>query len=152
MASGKNDLRLMVEIDGTERPSHFKLREFANREGVAMVHKLTLVSLERARADLCAWAGEEVMVIITDATRTQADNEALAARLGYTDQGGAVARNSKHLTKWGGIAVDIKAKVKRTGKLVPQKVLGTICRRHFDWVKDDYKDGHVHADNRTRAR
>ena len=51
----------------------------------------------------------------------------------------------------GGIAADLVAVNARTRERVPQRIVGTVCRRHFDWVKDDYNDGHVHADNRDRA-
>jgi len=147
----RNDVQLLVQVGG-EACSHFRLREFENPEGLAMIHATTLDSLERVRRDLCAMAGEEVWVIITDAVRTQADLERLAARLGWADQGGLVARESKHLARFGGIAVDIVAVVKRTRERVPQKTLGEVCRRHFDWVKDDYQDGHVHGDNRDRGK
>ncbi len=146
--SGRNDVRLLARVDG-EDARHFRLREFANADGLAMVHASVLVSLERVRRDLCAMAGETVWVIITDAVRTEADLGRLAARLGWIDEGGAVSRNSKHLARYGGIAVDLVASVARTRKRLPQRVLGEVCRRHFDWVKDDYKDGHVHADNRA---
>ena len=62
-----------------------------------------------------------------------------------------MARRSKHLAEFGGIAVDVIAVVARTRERVPQKKLGEVCRCYFDWVKDDYADGHVHADNRARA-
>ena len=68
-----------------------------------------------------------------------------------TDEGGLVARRSMHLAEFGGIAVDLTAVVAATRTRIPQRVLGDICRRHFDWVKDDYADGHVHADNRERS-
>lgn len=144
---GRNDIALVAMVDGVEC-SHFRIREFENRDGLAMVHASTLVSLERVRRDLCAEAGEEVWVIVTDAVRTQADLERLAARLGWTDDGGAVSRRSKHLACFGGIAVDLVAVIARTRERIPQRTLGAVCRRHFDWVKDDYRDGHVHADNR----
>ena len=83
--------------------------------------------------------------------RTRDDLERLAARLGWADEGGAVARQSKHLAKFGGVAVDVVARVASTRGLVPQAALGDVCRRYFDWVKDDYADGHVHADNRSYA-
>ncbi|HIJ74474.1 MAG TPA: hypothetical protein HPP83_10280 [Candidatus Hydrogenedentes bacterium] len=140
----------MAKVDG-EALSHFRLREFENRDGLAMVHAATLEALERVRRDLCAAVGEEVWVIITDAVRTQADLERLAARYGWTDEGGLVARRSKHLAAFGGIAVDIVAVVARTRQRIPQGVLGRVCRRYFDWVKDNYQDGHVHADNRSFA-
>ena len=67
-------------------------------------------------------------------------------------KGGAVARHSRHLAQYGGIAVDLVAVVARSRERVSQSELGEICRRHFDFVKDDYGDGHVHADNRSRAQ
>lgn len=150
LCKGRNDVRLAVVVDG-EMLSHFRLCEFENEDGLAMVHRSVLESLERVRRDLCAMCGEEVWVIITDAVRTPADLERLAARLGWTDEGGAVSRRSKHLAEFGGIAVDIVAVVARTRARVPQQTLGEVCRRYFDWVKDDYSDGHVHADNRFRS-
>ena len=153
--SKRNDVYLVANLDG-ELVSHFKLKEFENRDGLAIVHQSTLESLERVRADLCAMAGEEVWLIITDAVRTQADNERLGARLGWTDEGGAVSRHSRHLVEYGGIAVDLKAFLarKRPGCIyrerIPQATLGEVCLRHFDFVKDDYSDGHVHADNREQ--
>ncbi len=147
----RNDIRLLTELDG-EPVSHFRLREFENRDGLAMVHGSVLDALELVRRDLCALAGEDVWVIVTDGVRTQQDLERLAARLGWVDEGGTVARNSKHLAKFGGIAVDVTARVVSTRARIPQSTLGEICRRHFDWVKDDYEDGHVHADNRAHAR
>lgn len=145
---GRNDVRLVTNLDG-EEVSHFRLREFENKDGLAMVHVSVPLSLERVRRDLCVAQGEEVWVIITDALRTPADLERLALRLGWIDQGGAVSRNSKHLAKHGGIAVDLVAVVARTRARIPQKTLGKVCRKYFHWVKDDYQDGHVHADNRS---
>lgn len=145
--SRRNDVRLMTVLDG-EVVSHFKLREFENGDGLAMVHPSVLESLERVRRDLCAMAGEEVLIMITSAVRTEADLERLAGRHGWVDEGGTVARDSKHLAKYGGIAVDLVARARKGGALVAQRTLGSVCRRHFDWVKDDYRDGHVHADNR----
>ena len=150
MQNGRNDIRLVTELDG-ERVSHFKMREFENRAGLVMVHASVLDSLERVRRDLCSMAEEDVWVIVTDGVRTQDDLGRLAARLGWIDEGGAVARNSKHLVKFGGIAVDVVARVASSRTRVPQATLGEVCRRYFDWVKDDYADGHVHADNRSHA-
>ncbi len=150
MEGRRNDIRLMTELDG-EPVSHFRLREFENRDGLAMVHGSVLDSLERVRRDLCAMVGEDVWIIVTDGVRTPADLERLAARLGWIDEGGAVSRHSKHLAKFGGIAVDVTARIAATRDRVPQATLGEVCRRHFDWVKDDYADGHVHADNRSQS-
>ena len=110
---GPNDVQLQVRIDG-EIQSHFRLKEFENADGLAMVHSSVLVSLERVRRDLCVLRGEEVWMIITDAIRTTADLDRLAARLGWNDEGGAVSRSSKHLAKYGGIAVDLVAVIART--------------------------------------
>lgn len=146
--SGRNDIRLLIHIDG-EPCSHFRLREFENRDGLAMVHRSVLESLENVRRNLCAMAGEPVWVIVTDAVRTPDDLTRLASRYGWIDEGGTVSRDSKHLTRYGGVAVDLVAVVASSRHRVPQETLGAVCRRHFHWVKDDYADGHVHADNRN---
>lgn len=146
-----NDIPLLCHIDGLPA-SHFRLREFANADGLAIVHPSLVESLERTRRDLCREAGETVWLIITSATRTEADLARLAARLGWVDEGGAVSRDSKHLARCGGIAADLVASVARTRERIPQAALAAVCRRHFDYVKADYSDGHVHADNRHRAR
>lgn len=146
----RNDIRLIDP--GTGKPGHFRLREFENREGLAMVSPGVMWALERVREKLRATYTETVWIIITDAVRTQADLERLAARFGWAAEGGAVSHTSKHLAKYGGIAVDIKATVASTRERIPQVTLGAICRAHFDWVKDDYADGHVHADNRDGCK
>ena len=132
-----------------ERPegSHFTLREFANAEGLAVVHPAMLEAIERTRASLCEAYGEDVRIRVTCGTRTQADNVRLAARLGWTDEGGTVARDSKHLPRYGGIAVDFYA-VTASGQGVPQAVVAEHARKFFRYVKSDYADGHVHADMR----
>jgi hypothetical protein len=150
-SKGRNDVALVVTLD-EERASHFKLREFENPDGLVMVHRSMLESLERVRRDLCAMMRENVWVFVTDGVRTQADLKRLATRLGWEDEGGVVARRSKHLAEFGGIAVDLVATIARTRERIPQQILGMACRRYFDWVKDDYADGHVHADNRDRAK
>jgi hypothetical protein len=146
-SSRRNDVRLLSTLDG-EDVAHFRLREFANADGLAMVHPELLLALERVRRELNAMAGEAVLVIVKDGVRTQADLERLAARLGWADKGGGVSRDSKHLAKYGGIAVDLIAVVANTRHRVPQATLGKVCRRYFDYVKEDYADGHVHADLR----
>lgn len=143
----RNDVRLTTILDG-EYVSHFRLYEFENRDGLAMVHPSVLESLERVRADLLELKGENVWLIVTDGIRTQADNEALAEQFGWTDEDGAVSRTSKHLAEFGGIAVDLIAVVVSSRMRIPQSVLGAICKKYFDFVKDDYKDGHCHCDNR----
>jgi len=143
---GRNDV--ILSHPETGMPTHFRLAEFENAEGLAMVHPKVLVALEHVRDRLWQYQGEEVMIIIHDGVRTQADNERLAARLGWTDKGGLVSRDSKHLARYGGIAVDITAKTKSRRQIVPQDLLGRVCVQYFDFVKYDYADGHVHADMR----
>jgi hypothetical protein len=139
-----------VELDGT-LATNFRLREFENAEGLAMVHRSVVEALERVRRDLTAERGGEVWVIVTDGVRTEADLERLAARLGWTDEGGIVSRDSMHLAKYGGVAADLVAVDAASGERLPQKRLGAACRRYFDFVKDDYAGGHVHADMRSQA-
>lgn len=144
----RNDIRLWTLVDDT-LVSHFSLYEFENHDGLAMVHPSLLDSLELTRRDLCTEAKEEVWIIVTDAVRTQQDLDRLAARFGWTSEGGTVSPLSMHLARFGGIAVDIIAYTKANHVPIPQKVLGPISERYFDWVKHDYLDGHVHADNRN---
>lgn len=146
-SSRRNDVRLLTSVDGKDA-AHFRLREFANADGLAMVHPELLLALERVRRDLAAMIAGDVWVIIKDAVRTEADLVRLAARLGWADEGGSVSRDSMHLAKYGGIAVDLVGIIAASRHRVPQTTLGEVCRRHFDYVKDDYRDGHVHADLR----
>jgi len=140
-----------------DEPSHFKLREFQNADGLAMVHSRLLDGLEELRGWLCKLFDEEVWVIITDGIRTQSDLERLAAKYGWIDEGGAVARDSKHLTKYGGIAADIKcfkAQPNQNGvrERIAQAIVGHEARKCFAFVKDDYADGHVHVDQWDRKK
>ena len=147
---GRNRVRLYTQIDG-ELVSHFSLREFENAYGFVMIHASVPRALELVRRDLCSEAGEEVEIVITEALRTEGELRQLAKRYGWTDEGGTVSRNSRHLARYGGIAVDIVARVRSTGARFPQDRLAAVCRRYFDFVKDDYPDGHVHADNRYNS-
>ena len=146
----RNNIKLWTEIDG-QLVSHFKMREFENKDGLVMVHSSLLQSLEQVRRDLSAICKKDVSINITDSIRTQAELETLASHYGWIDEGGTVSRRSKHLAEFGGIAVDLVAVVVATKGRVPQEKLGRVCRRYFDWVKDDYGSGHVHADNRYKA-
>jgi hypothetical protein len=145
----RNYIKIVTLLDG-ELVSHFSLNEFETGDGFVMIHSSIPHALESIRRDLNAidLDGGEVQIVITGSTRTQAENEELARRLGYTDQGGAVARHSYHLPQFKGVAVDFYARHKESLKRVPQKVVGDVARRYFDFVKDDYGDGHIHADNR----
>jgi len=147
----RNDIRLVTSIGSNTYAANFKLSEFENSEGLAMVNPTVLRSLECVRAELNRRHRGGVSIIITDAVRTETDLQKLASKYGWIDEGGSVSRDSKHLTKFGGIAVDIKAHRMDNGYStpIPQEELGEVCRVFFDWVKDDYPDGHVHADNRN---
>jgi len=145
----RNDLILVWPKTG--KPSHFALREFETADGFVMVDSTVIDSLEEVRSDLWRSYKEDTAIIVTCAIRTEAENIKLAERLGWINDGGTVSPDSRHLPRWGGIAVDIKAHRTETDKPVPQKILGAYCRQHFDFVKDDYTDGHVHADNRKRG-
>lgn len=144
MKSRRNDIQLSP---------HFNLREFENVDGWVMVHPSVIESLEAVRERLQVYhTGRECAIVITGSTRTKARNIELARVQGWQGDGGTVSRDSKHLEQYGGIAVDLKAYICGTRQLVPQRTLGDVCRLYFDYVKADYADGHVHADNRTKGK
>ena len=144
----RNDIPLPNPLGGE---SHFSMHEFENTDGWVMIDESVLESLEKTRRDLCDEFRFDVAVIITDATRTEAETQALAAHLGWKNKGGLVSESSRHHERYGGLAVDLKARVVLLKTLVHQHVLGRACRRYFDYVKDDYDDGHVHCDNRNHG-
>lgn len=146
----RNDIVLSWDDGGVVQSGHFKLSEFASKNGLVVVDSGLVVSLELVRRDLCHLFGCDVQIIITSGTRLESENVALAERLGWTDAGGAVARDSRHLPKYGGIAVDLFAR-RQFGQgyeIVSPDIVAETCRQHFRYVKGDYADGHVHADNR----
>ena len=150
MDSGKrNHVKLLTELDG-KLVSHFSLHEFeSRRRGYAMVHPSLLLSLEKLRQNLSGIdAFEEVEIIITSGLRTQEDNAWLGEKYGYTEAGGDVSRDSKHLPEYGGIAADFWARRKRDKKVIPTDVLLRCAQQVFDFCKA-YADGHVHGDNRN---
>jgi len=151
LAQQRNRIPLYTNLDG-EMVSHFSLHEFENSDGLVMVHTTVLLGLERVRRRLNELHGGGITVHITCSVRTEAENEALADELGWVDSGGRVSRDSRHLPQYGGIAVDIVAMNGAEGERVLQDELGAVCREQFDWVKDDYEDGHVHADNRDGGK
>jgi hypothetical protein len=149
-----NQLVLMVPGKKGYVQTNFRLREFANKQGLAIVHPSLVISLERLREYLRNEYDSDVRIQITCGTRTEQDNVELAGRLGWTDEGGAVSRNSKHLPQYGGCAADIKAYIPNWdghGKFtLPQREVGRVARKFFSYVKDDYEDGHVHVDQWDR--
>jgi len=147
----RNDIAFCWDCDGVPVKSHFRLREFEGADGLVVVDSGLVRSLELVRRDLCERFGSDVQILITSGTRSHAENEKLAQRLGWVEDGGQVARDSKHLPEHGGIAIDCYARYLEgdVWVIVPQTTLGSACRVHFTFVKDDYPDGHVHADNRA---
>ena len=156
--TSSNRVPLMVNLGNGWTRSHFSLHEFANKEGLAIVHPRLLEGLERLRDSLCVAYETDVPILLTCGTRTEKDNGLLAVRLGWIDEGGAVARESKHLPRYGGVAADIYAVLSRPGDpdgiRVPQHILAEHAKRFFSYVKADYPDGHVHVDqwDRQQAR
>jgi len=146
-----NDVRLCWCGFWLPRPSHFCLREFESNDGTVVVSAGLVTSLELTRLALSRDVGEDVQIVITSGTRSEADNERLAGTLGWAENGGLVARDSRHLPRYGGIAVDLFARYQGVGGwiLVSQQDVAAACRRYFRYVKEDYQDGHVHADNRA---
>lgn len=148
----RNNLRIAVELNGQWVVSHFNLREFENDNGWVMIHRSVIVSLTQLREELTKMLGEEVEIIITDSTRTPQELENLGKKLGWIDEGGVVARDSKHLEKFGGIAVDFYARFKQSKKRIPSYQIEGLCQKYFDYVKANYADGHIHVDNRKQIK
>ena len=146
----RNNIPLLTWL-GDRPVSNFRLYEFESNSGFCMIHPTVLLGLELVRRDLAFSEKQECAIIVTGGTRTDADNAALGARLGWIDEGGVVSRDSRHLAKYGGIAVDFYAIHARDKARLNASLVGVVARRHFDFVKDDYKDGHIHADQRTRG-
>ncbi|MCX8065994.1 MAG: hypothetical protein N3G21_12630 [Candidatus Hydrogenedentes bacterium] len=145
---GRNELQLAVEIDGKWVVSHFNLKEFENTQGWAMVHSSVVLSLEKLRAELSRLIGEEVEILITSSTRTEEENNRLGKIYGWITEGGVVSKDSKHLDKYGGVAVDFYVRTKEKRLVVSEELVANTAVRFFDFVKRGYPDGHIHADNR----
>lgn len=142
-----NNIKIYTEIDG-KLVSHFTLREFQNPIGWVILHEKIPWALEMTRAACNArYPDADYIINVTDCTRTQAQLERLAARLGWVDEGGLVARKSYHLDYLGGIAVDFNAYSRAWKKRMDPHELSRIAALYFDWVKW-YPDGHVHGDFR----
>ena len=139
--------------------SHFCVEEFMSGSGVVCVNLRVVGALEQLRANLCSDEGEDVEIIITGGTRSDEDNKRLAAKYGWTDEGGRVSRNSQHLSKNGACAVDFLARRKRTRyygysglkRELPQEQVAYAAWQVFDFVKR-YPTGHVHGDQRYGGR
>jgi hypothetical protein len=142
-----NDIRLWNNVSG-EMVSHFRLREFQNPLGWVVLHEKVPWGLEMTRCALnVRYPTWRVQLIIKDCTRTRQQNEALARKLGWSDEGGTVSRDSMHLVHNGGIAVDFIAWSRTRNIPIPAKEVGDIASLYFDFVKW-YPDHHVHGDFR----
>ena len=86
-----NQLVLMVPGKKGYAQTNFRLREFANKQGLAIVHPALVTGLERLREYLRNEYDSDVRIQVTCGTRTEQDNVELAGRLGWTEEGGAVS-------------------------------------------------------------
>lgn len=145
MSKGRrNDIVLMVP--GTNRPSNFRLYEFENPEGIVVVHPALLTGLQVLRDLMCKELNRPCAIMITSGTRTEADLQRLASTLGWIDQGGKVARDSKHLVKHGGVAADIKVLDVRGASYISTREVEKYAKGLFDFILR--YDTHVHVDQR----
>ena len=142
-----NNIHIYSRVDG-ELVSNFTIREFQNTLGWVILHKKVPWGLEMTRAALNAryptWL---IQILVSNCTRTRQQNEALARKLGWTDEGGLVSRESFHLVEFGGIAVDFVGFSTARKIRIPAKEVADIAGLYFDYVKC-YSDGHVHGDFR----
>lgn len=131
---------------------HFKLYEFADGQAddLVVVNPILVTALEELRARIKQTTGNEHEIIITSGTRTEATNNALGEKLGWTDEGGTVSRDSQHLPKHGGVAADIYARTKTIQYQMPMAKLAVLCRGLFDTVIAQY-NSHVHVDVRDQV-
>lgn len=139
----------MSRANDIQVSEHFKLYEFEDRADghLVVLHPLTLLRLELLHRALAKSIGHPIDIIVTCGTRTPRSNKQLAKLLGWTDEGGLVSRNSKHLPKFGGIAVDLYALDHELRVLVPTKTVADIAQRFFNVVLDHYPT-HIHVDLR----
>lgn len=160
---GRNDIPLPVIIDG-EIHQNICLYELENQDGLVCVSLSFVMSANLLRRDLnntyaheCRTEGEiGIFVSEHGGVRTDADNERLGEELGWNDEiqpdgkPGRVSRNSKHLVKHGGIAGDLKAKFKISGRILDHKTTQRHADKYFDWTK--LYSSHVHCDNRDGGK
>jgi len=159
MGFGRNRISLYSCVDG-QQVSHFTMREFENSDGLVMVHKTMLLALELVHRDLNLECGGDLIgIMVTDAVRTGQELERLAKLYGWIGEqpGGRVSRDSRHLVRYGGIAVDFQAWTLEDGKirhgqsrLISMQKVASIALRYFDWVK--VYSSHVHGDQRYGAQ
>lgn len=143
-----NNILIWNNIDG-QMVSHFRLKEFQNPQGWVILHEKVPRALHWTRHALnLRYPTWLIQILVKDCTRTRQQNEALARKLGWTDEGGIVSRESFHLVHYGGIAVDFVAYSTARQIPIPAKEVADIAALYFDYVKW-YSDGHVHGDFRS---
>lgn len=117
---------------------HFNLREFQNALGQVMVDLELVNCLEELRAALGSPS-----IIITSGYRSEADNEALAKRLGWIEDGGLVSKDSQHMR---GKAADIVVYDYNLKKYLSPTVVAKQADPLFSYVSA--YEAHVHVDVR----
>lgn len=143
----------MLKPNDIQVSKHFKLFEFEDPEDghVVVLHPLLLNQLEQYHEAISQTLGHNIAIVVTSGTRTQRSNKRLANRFGWTDYGGLVSRNSRHLPKFGGIAVDFYALDKETKQIVNTTFAAGLADEFFDVVLDHYPT-HIHVDLRTATQ
>lgn len=132
---------------------HFRLYEFEDRafDHVVVLHRLLLERLELLHCALAEELGHEVAICITRGSVTVCSNNRLGKILGWIGEGGIVSRNSRHLTKFGGIAADFYTIDQETGLMVRTGAVAVLARPLFDVVLEHYPT-HIHVDLRESAK
>jgi len=132
---------------------HFRLYEFEDRafDHVVVLHPLLLERLELLHSALAEKLEHQVAICITRGSVTVRSNNQLGKILGWIGEGGIVSRNSRHLTKFGGIAADLYTIDQETGLMVPTGTVADEARPLFDVVLDHYPT-HIHVDLRDSAK
>lgn len=131
---------------------HFTLEEFAdhNNNGLVVLDSELPMHLELLRWTAQRLLNKRVLVRITSGTRSERSNNKLAKQLGWTDNGGLVSPNSRHLPRFGGIAADLQLSISLQNHLLPAHELLTLARPIFPYCKpiDDFS---IHVDLEERS-
>jgi hypothetical protein len=122
---------------------HFNLQEFSSHTGEIFIDAHLIDQLELFRDHLAEVFAEEVAIIITNGYRSVKDNEDLGKRLGFTDEGGLVSRNSQHML---GKAADIMCVKKKSWKFISPVLIGEEAKRFFSYTQ--VYEAHIHVDVR----
>jgi len=125
-------------INDFQLSEHFNLKEFQNRNGEVKIDPLLVSTLEELRSTLGG-----ISIIITSGYRSKSDNEALAERLGWIEDGGLVAKDSQHLY---GKAADIVCYDFDLRQYLAPTLVATHAAKLFSFVKA--YEAHTHVDVR----